>query len=415
MDPTQASAPAADACLVAVHAGGHDTLAMIDDVWRDGDAALPLDPSLSDDAALAAATELGAGAIIARDGRRRLDGGTAVRPGTALVVRTSGSTATPRGVVLGHAALATGVRASVDRLDAGDARWLAVLPLHHVAGLLVVLRARAAGVAPIVQEGFDVAAVAGAPASHVSLVPTMLHRLLEAGVDVARFDRILLGGAAPSRDLLARAEAAGARVTTSYGMTETCGGCVYDGVPLDGVAVAVDPDDRILLRGDVLADGYRTAGGVAPLPTADGWFRSSDVGGFVDGCLVVTGRADDVIVSGGVNVSTAAVAAVLRSHAGVADAAVVGVADPEWGQQAVAFVVPATRDAPPGPAALRRHVADAAGAAMAPRRVFLVAALPRTALGKIDRGALRRTARDGSTPGAAADGAATGGEHIAER
>jgi O-succinylbenzoic acid--CoA ligase len=402
MDPPQASAPASAARLVAVRAAGRDAIALIDDVWHDGDAALPLDPSLSDDAALTAATELGAGALLDRHGRRPLPDGTGVRPGTALVVRTSGSTGAPRGVLLSHAALAAAVAASVDRLDAGDARWLAVLPLHHVAGLLVVLRARAARTAPIVHERFDVTAVAEADASHVSVVPTMLHRLLDTGVDVARFDRILLGGAAASEDLLARAAAAGARITTSYGMTETCGGCVYDGVPLDGVAVAVDPDDRVLLRGAVLADGYRGADGDVALPRLDGWFRSSDVGGFVDGRLVVTGRADDVIVSGGVNVSTTTVAALLRSHAGVADAAVVGVADPEWGAQAVAFVVPASRDAPPEPAVLRRHVAEAGGAAMAPRRVLLVDALPRNVLGKIDRGALRRRARtrpdaDGTT------------------
>ncbi|HEX6255745.1 MAG TPA: AMP-binding protein [Euzebyales bacterium] len=412
MDPTQASAPADGARLVAVRADSRDAVAMIDEVWRDGDAALPLDPSLSDDAALAAARYLGAAAMVDRTGRQPLSGGTGVRPGTALVVRTSGATGTPRGVVLGHAALAAGVAASVDRLDAGDARWLAVLPVHHVAGLLVVLRARVAGVTPIVHDRFDVAAVAAAPATHVALVPTMLHRLLESGVDVARFDRILLGGAAPPDDLLARATAAGARVTVSYGMTETCGGCVYGGLPLDGVAVAVDPDDRILLRGDVLADGYRTADGLTPLPGADGWFRSSDVGGFVDGRLVVSGRADDVIVSGGVNVSTAAVATLLRSHAGVADAAVVGVADPEWGQQAIAFVVPVTRATPPAPEALRRHVADAAGDAMAPRRVLLVDALPRTALGKIDRGALRRDARPGPGRDAGRGDATTGRDQV---
>jgi acyl-CoA synthetase (AMP-forming)/AMP-acid ligase II len=280
MDPTQASAPATGARLVAVRADGRDTVAMIDDVWRDGDAALPLDPSLSDEAASATALQLGADAVLDRDGRRQLDGGTAVPPGSALVVRTSGSTGGPRGVVLSHGALAAGVAASVERLDAGDARWLAVLPLHHVAGLLVVLRARVAGVAPVLHDRFDVTAVAEAPATHLSLVPTMLHRLLAAGVDVARFDRILLGGAAPSEDLLTRAGAAGARLTVSYGMTETCGGCVYDGLPLDGVAVAVDPDDRVLLRGDVLADGYRTADGLSPLPGAAAatWVSSSTGG-----------------------------------------------------------------------------------------------------------------------------------------
>jgi O-succinylbenzoic acid--CoA ligase len=403
MDPSQASAPTAGARLTAVQGTGAVALRMIDAAWRDGDAVLPLDPALPAAAAREVATELGAHALRDRDATHRLGDGVAVPPGTALVVRTSGTTGRARGVVLSHTALAAAVSASVRRLDASAARWLGVLPVRHIAGLLVVLRARAAGAEPVLHERFDVARIAAATGTtHIALVPTMLHRLLEHDVDVARFECILLGGAAPPAELLARAAAAGARITLSYGMTETCGGCVYDGVPLDGVAVAVDPDHRVLVRGDVLADGYRSQGRLLPLHDGDGWFRSNDMGEFRDGRLTVTGRADDVIVSGGVNVSTTAVADLLRTHPGVADAAVVGIDDVEWGQRAVAYVVPTDPIAPPAPARLRAHVRASAAPAMVPQAVHVVDALPRTALGKVDRGVLRQRAA-APAPAAASD------------
>ena len=401
MDPSQASAPGAGARLIAVRAAGHAAVAMIDEVWHRGAAALPLDAALPAGDAARVAAGLGAHAVWDATDRRELDAGVVVPSGTALVVRTSGTTGTPRGVVIGHTALDAGVGASVNRLAAGAARWLGVLPVHHVAGLLVVLRARAAGTTPVLHARFDVDAIAAeTAATHVALVPTMLHRLLDRGVDVARFDRILLGGAPPPAGLLPRADEAGARVTVSYGMTETCGGCVYDGVPLDGVAVAVDPDHRVLLHGTVLADGYRVGPRLVPLCDAAGWFRSNDVGHFDDGRLVVTGRNDDVVVSGGVNVATTEVAAVLRSHPHVVDAAVVGVADAEWGQRVVAYIVATDPATPPAPADLQAHVRALAPTAMVPRDVEVVTALPRTALGKVDRGALRRLA--GEAAGAAA-------------
>jgi O-succinylbenzoic acid--CoA ligase len=395
MDPSQASAPRSGARLIAVRATGHAAIAMLDDVWEAGDAALPLDPTLTEAAAARTAAGLGAHALRDGAGSRDLDGGVEVPHGTALVVRTSGTTGAARGVVISHAALDAGVAASVDRLDAGSARWLGVLPVHHIAGLLVVLRARAAGGEPVLHDRFDVAAVAATTrATHVALVPTMLHRLLDDGADVGRFERILLGGAAPPPDMLARAAAVDARVTVSYGMTETCGGCVYDGVPLDGVAVAVDPDRRVLLRGSVLADGYRVGRQLVPLRDDDGWFRSNDVGRFDEGRLVVTGRSDDVVVSGGINVATTEVAAALRTHPDVADAAVLGIADAEWGQRVVAYVVPVDATAPPAVEDLRAHVRAIGSPAMVPHQVAVVTALPRTALGKVDRAALRRLADD---------------------
>lgn len=405
MTPSQASAPRTDRPLVAVRASGRAAarglLAAIDDVWAAGAAALPLDPTMDGAAARRTASSLAAAALVdvSASGtvRETLPDPVGVPEGTALVVRTSGSTGTPRGVMLSHAALQASVTAGLARLDAQAAdRWLAVLPLHHVAGVLVVLRARRLGVEPVVHERFDVARVAAErTVTHVALVPTMLHRMLEREVDVSRFRRVLLGGAAPGDDLLARATAAGAAVTVSYGMTETAGGCVYDGVPLDDVAVAVDPDGRVLLRGPMLADGYRSGRVLTPLDTRDGWLRTADLATWTDGRLTVQGRADDVIVSGGVNVDVRAVGAVIAAHPLVADAAVVGMPDDEWGQRVVATVVPLYSTHPPTTAAIRAHVRDRLGPAAAPREITVVAALPRTALGKVDRAALGRTQRSG--------------------
>jgi O-succinylbenzoic acid--CoA ligase len=391
MDSQQASAPADGARVVAVRLAGAAALAAMDHAWAAGAAVLPLDPRIDAGRCVEIAGALGAAEIV-MDGRSRpLPHPAAAPPGTALVVRTSGTTGAPRGVVLSHAALRHGVTASLRRLGstAGD-RWLCVLPLQHVAGVLVVLRARALGTEPILHDRFDVDAVAAErAATHVALVPTMLHRLLEGGVDVARFRRILLGGAAAPPGLLERARDAGAQVTTTYGMTETAGGCVYDGLPLDGVAAAVEPDGRVLLAGPVLADGYRDRRALRPLTTG-GWLRTGDLGRWDGGRLVITGRADDVVVTGGVNVSATAVASTLRAHPAVADAAVIGVDDREWGQRVVAFIVPADPARPPTLAQLRAFVGSRAEPAGAPREVLMVPALPRTALGKLDRGALTR-------------------------
>jgi O-succinylbenzoic acid--CoA ligase len=390
MDSSQASVPPATARLVAVRLAGAAALAAFDDVWSTGAAVLPLDPHADPASAHADAVALGAAEIIDGATTSPLPGAAPVPVGTAVVVRTSGTTGAPRGVVLGHDALRASVAASLQRLEceSGD-RWLCVLPLQHMAGLLVVLRARALGAEPIIHPTFDVDAIAAeTAATHVALVPTMLHRLLDRGVDLSQYRRILLGGAAATLGLLERARAAGARITTSYGMTETAGGCVYDGVPLDGVAAAVDPDGRLLLRGPVLADGYRNGQTLEPL-TTDGWLRTNDVGRWDDdGRLVVTGRADDVIVTGGVNVSTTAVAAVLQDHAAVAEVVVIGADDPEWGQRLVAYIVPTDPAWPPTLEQLRAFVRTRSGPTHAPRDVVIVTTLPRTALGKIDRGAL---------------------------
>lgn len=358
---------------------GEAFAAALDGAWERGDAVLPLDPRSSRAVADATAAAMQVG--------------DPVEPDAAVVIATSGSTGGPKGVVLTHAALQASARATMRRLgdDATD-HWLSCLPWHHIGGLQVLLRARQFGRPVTVHESFDVGRVAGERrATLVSLVPTQLQRLLDAGADLSRFRAILLGGAAADPALVRRATAAGANVVTTYGMSETCGGCVYDGVPLDGLQVRTDRDGRIELRGPMLMAGYRARPDLtAAAVDAGGWLRTGDVGTWDGRRLVVEGRADDVIVTGGENVPGAAVAEILRAHPGVHEVAVVGARDAEWGHCVVAVVVGAAE--PPTTEALRAWVRDRAPAAWAPRRVVVVDRLPMLASGKVDRVALHRLA-----------------------
>lgn len=334
----------------------------------------------------------------------------------ALLVRTSGSTGTPRQVMLTAAALRASATATAGRL-AGPGRWLLALPATHVAGLQVLVRSALAGTEPAVLSGpfradAFAAAVARLPRGdaprYTSLVPTQVHRLLgsaEGRRALAAFDAVLLGGAATPAGLLDAARDAGARVVTTYGMSETCGGCVYDGVPLDGVTVALDPDDgRIRIAGPVLAAGYRDRADLDAelFETRDGtrWLRTSDLGRWAgDGRLEVLGRADDVLVTGGVKVPPAAVERVLAEVPGVGEVLVVGVPDPEWGQALVAVVVPAAGAPAPALADLRDAAAAALGGPAAPRHLVTLAALPLRGPGKPDRrGAAELAARELGLP-----------------
>ena len=364
-------------------------LAAVRSIWADGAAVLPLDPALPEAATQAALEQLRPGRLLTPEGHRSLPGARPVPAGTGVVVATSGSTAAPKGVMLSHDALRASVTASLRRLDATAAdRWLCCLPVQHVAGLQVLLRSAELGNEPIIQPRFDVTAVASErSATLVSLVPTMLRRLLDAQADLGHLRCILLGGAPPGRRLLADAAAVGLHVVTTYGMTETCGGSVYDGVPLDGVEIDVDAAGTIGVRGSVLFTGYRTPSADVP-PQLDGaWWRTADLGRLVDGRLEILGRSDDVIITGGHNVVAGRVADLLEEHPGVAEAAVIGVDDPEWGQRVVAYVVP--RGIPPSLDDLRAFVTQNAPAYLAPREVVVLDALPRLTSGKVDRRRLR--------------------------
>jgi O-succinylbenzoic acid--CoA ligase len=239
-----------------------------------------------------------------------------------------------------------------------------------------------------VQPGFDPAAVAAeGRAVFTSVVPTMLGRLLEAGADLTRFRAILVGGAHLSPDLRERAEIAGARIVETYGLTESCGGVVYDGLPLPGTQMSIDADGGIRLKGPTLMLGYRfdDAGTVASL-TPDGWLRSGDAGEIdQEGRLHVVGRIDDLINTGGERVWPREVEAALRDNPQVAEVAVGGPVDPEWGQRVVAWVVPADPADPPTLEGLRGSAATTLARHKLPRELVLVATLPRTPSGKLRR------------------------------
>ncbi len=345
---------------------------------------LPAVRAALDGSAPLAVLPAGPAAAAARD---VLAPGEPLEDGADLVVATSGSTGGGRGVLLPASALLASATATLDRLG-GPGTWLLALPVSAVAGLQVLVRSVLAGTRPaVLAPGEALAdAVARVPAGrrYTALVPTQLRRYLDAEPAALRaFDAVLVGGAATDPALLARAREAGVAAVTTYGTTETCGGCVYDGVPLDGVRVRVD-DGGIAVAGPVLALGYRRDPRATAGAFAGGEFRTRDAGSIgADGRLTVTGRLDDVVVTGGVNVAPQAVEEVLREHPGVADAVVFGLPDEEWGQRVVAAVVPA--GTAPELAALRGWVAARLGVPSAPRELHLIGAVPTLHTGKPDR------------------------------
>ena len=362
--------------------GGSAFVEALRRAWDEGDAVMPVDQRLSAPGRRALFASLAPGAVVGPDGRRNLPGGQAVQEGDALVVPTSGSSGDPKGVVLTHTAVRASAMATSRRLgvDAHRDRWLACLPLNHVGGLSVVTRALLTGTALEVHPGFDTERVlaAAGPQVLVSLVPTALAR-----TGAAAFRTVVLGGSAPPGGLPAN-------VVTTYGMTETGSGVVYDGRPLDGVEVRVALDGEISLRCPMLLRCYRDGS----VPTGpDGWLRTGDSGHFgADGRLHVDGRLSEMIITGGENVWPAPVEAVLQLHPGVADVGVAGRPDPEWGEVVVAVVVPSGPCVTPELGELRSLVRDQLAGYCAPRDLVLVDALPRTAIGKLRRAELARMA-----------------------
>jgi O-succinylbenzoic acid--CoA ligase len=354
--------------LLAIDATG--TPAFVDALrraWDASDAVLPVDPRLAPPTRARLLEDLG---------------DRPTQAGDALVVATSGTTGHSKGAILTHDAVAASATATSARLavDPDRDHWLACLPLAHVGGLAVVTRALLTGTRLTVHDGFDAAAVESSPANLVSLVATALQR-----VDVSHYRRVVLGGSAPPTDVPAN-------VVITYGMTETGSGIVYDGLPLDGVEVRIDPaTHEVQVKGPMLLRAYRMADSDVPALLPDGWFATGDAGRFAaDGRLLVDGRLSELIITGGENVWPQVVEDILRRHAAVADVAVVGQPDPEWGQRVVAFVVPTRADRPPTLDELRGLVKAELAAWHAPAELVLVDALPKTALGKVRRGALTR-------------------------
>jgi o-succinylbenzoate---CoA ligase len=327
---------------------------------------------------------------------------------TAFVMATSGSTGDPKEALLPVSALRASGSATHDRLG-GPGVWLLALPAHHVAGLQVLLRSVLASTTPVVmdrREGFSPNVFARATSEldgrtdgfrrYTSLVPTQLGRILddpETLEALTTYDAVLVGGAPSSPALLERAESAGVAVVTTYGASETCGGCVYDGRPLTGVWWRTQEDGRIELSGPVVARGYRGRPADPAFhvdPDGTRWFRTDDVGeAELDGTLRVLGRRDDVVVTGGLKVAPFLVEAALADHPGVQHVVVVGVPDQDWGERVVAVVVP-HRGAEPLLEDLHRAVSERVASYAAPRQLVLVDSIPVIGPGKPDRAALRR-------------------------
>lgn len=313
-----------------------------------------------------------------------------------LVIETSGSTGEPKRVLLSRDALRASALATSDRLG-GPGQWVLNLPPSYVAGVQVLYRSVVAGTVPVVLEDGDLAAAWQQMTSdrrYVSVVPTQLYRALEDGSvsALARFAAVLVGGGPLGPDVRAEAEAHGVTVVQTYGMSETCGGCVYDGVPLAGVEVRVEDAGagEVLLRGPVLFDGYAGDPDRTAAAFRDGWLITNDLGHWTpDGRLQIDGRADDMIISGGVKIPARAVAAQLTGALAVRAVEVVGVPDPEWGERVVAVLA---TNHPPTLAEVRAAVEPRS---WAPRQVVVVDELPELANGKSDRMAILELARDG--------------------
>jgi O-succinylbenzoic acid--CoA ligase len=332
---------------------------------------------------------------------RGLRVGEPIDDDVALVATTSGTTGAPKGALLTAAALTASATATHDRLG-GPGSWLLALPPYHIAGLQVLVRSVLAGSAPVeldVSGGFDVTELPsaikrlGPGRRYVSLVAAQLAKALAdpaAAAALAELDAVLLGGGPAPRPILDAAATAGVAVVRTYGMSETAGGCVYDGVPLDGVSLRLAPGGRIVIGGATLAKGYRNP--VDPDPFAEpGWFHTEDLGA-IDGAgvLTVLGRADDAISTGGLTVLPQPVEAALSTHPAVGDCAVFGITDDRLGQRVVAAIVVRSGCEAPTLGALRAHVTRALDATAAPREVHVVDALPRRGIGKVDRAALVR-------------------------
>ncbi|GAA1845582.1 AMP-binding protein [Brevibacterium marinum] len=342
----------------------------------------------------------------------------------ALVLFTSGSTGAAKGVALSAEALTTSARAT-ERLLAGPGEWHLTLPVNHIAGFQVELRARLAGREPIrtaspaftaggfADEVDALFARSGRRPRYTSLVPTQLHRILaheRAAHAAAGFDAILLGGSAVSPALLEGAVAHGLQVVRTYGMSETAGGCVYDGVPFDGVEITISESSTIDLRGPVVADSYveiAETGHIMPIDSPnltldhDGsaTMHTSDLGRLDDGVLTVLGRSDDIIVSGGTNVSPHALETGLlptwQRH-GIAEVLVTWVPDEEWGRLLVALVridgrasstLAKDLASPRQLAGTLNALVTGMHGQLLPRLVFPVTEIPSRSIGKPDRSA----------------------------
>jgi O-succinylbenzoic acid--CoA ligase len=352
--------------------------------WAAGDTVLPVDPRLPRPAVERLLAALQPTRMVDAGGSRALSGGRPTEDGDALIVATSGTTGDPKGVVLTHQAVRASAEATSRRLGVDPSRdaWVACLPLAHIGGLSVVMRAILTDTRFTLLERFDAAEVerlGRAGATLVSLVATALQR-----TDTSDYRVVLLGGAAPPERLATN-------VVTTYGMTETGSGVVYDGRPIDGVQLRIGDgwlgaEGEVLVRGPMLFRTYRD--GTVPL-LEGGWLPTGDAGSLdPEGELSVFGRMAEVVVTGAEKVWPVAVENVIARHPGIAEVGVWKRPDPEWGERVVAWVVPVDPASVPSLDELRSTVTDQLAPWAAPKELVVVEVLPRTPSGKVRRSGL---------------------------
>ncbi len=314
-----------------------------------------------------------------------------VETDAAVVLTSSGSSGTPKAAILTRDAVLAAAAASNDRLG-GPASWAVALPTHYVAGLMTLARAQLAE-QPTAAVRTDLADLAAAAASlpaprRLSLVPTQLARAMRSASTahaLRAFDAVLVGGGPLDDDLVRRAHAADIALVRSYGLTETCGGCVYDGRPLGGVRVRLDAAGRVSIGGPTLFAGYRSRPDLTTEHLVDGWFTTSDRGSWEGEQLVILGRTDDVVVTGGLKVDLAEVERVAQQWARGHALVVVGLPDPEWGTRIVAVT-----DGPGETTGLRGFIAERLPAHAAPRDLVRLPSIPMLTSGKPDRATIRQ-------------------------
>jgi O-succinylbenzoic acid--CoA ligase len=367
-------------------------------LWSEGVAFMPLDERSAEPERQRLLDLARPAAVLGAGGTTVFAGAEPVDAEVALVMATSGTGGEPRLVELSRASVEAAVAGSRTTLSraghAVDAPSVSCLTPAHIGGLLVLLRGELTDppTRVVVHERFDVDRLAReAPrGTSLSLVPAMLRRLVRAGADLAWFGPILVGGGGLEPADRAKAEALGATIVETYGLTESCGGVVYDGQPFEGTRMRLGDEQRIELRGPTVMQGYRHDGAATGAAfDVRGWLRTGDAGTIDDaGRLHVTGRLDEAIRTGAETVWPVEVERAIESHPKVFEVAVAGRPHPEWGEQVVAYVVPRTIDDPPSRDELRDHASETIARHKAPRELVLIAELPRTPGGKVRRGAL---------------------------
>ena len=373
---------------------GPEWVGLVTRLWLEEVPFLPLDHRLSERERRAIVDRARPQFVHDAAGETLLGDAAPVAPGVAIVMPTSGTAGEPKLVELHRVAVVVAVSRSAKRLGATPGRpWLCPLTPAHIGGLLVLLRGAILGAPVAMHERFDPERLVrdGEGAAFASVVPAMVRRLVASDLGLHGLT-LLVGGDGIDAETAGGARARGARLVTTYGLTETCGGFTYDGVPLDGMQVRLDAADAIEVSGSTVMEGYRldpAATGAAF--TTDGWLRTGDLGAIDDdGRLSVHGRADHVIRSGAEKVWPEEVERVLSGHPKVAGrGGRRASSDPEWGARVSAFVVPARVDDPPSLEELRAHGAEHLARFKLPRELYLVAEIPRTGTGKVRRSALR--------------------------